>query len=101
VPETFRGRLNFGSAPFRYSANCLPASSRTFEDPKEVTFLQSSTEVIFSASAVRVMKPKGEGNDLLEIASSLMSQLLSVFGRVKQDLKVVEKLNPKTRWVLG
>jgi hypothetical protein len=47
------------------------------------------------------MKPKGEGNDLLEIAASLMSQLLSVFGRVKQDLKVVEKLNPKTRWVLG
>jgi hypothetical protein len=79
----------------------LAASSITFADPTEVTFLQSSTEVIFSSSAVMVMKPKGEGNDRLEIADSLMSQLLSVLGLARQDLQVVEKLNPKTYWVLG
>jgi hypothetical protein len=48
-----------------------------------------------------VMKPKGEGKDRLEISDSLMPQLLSVSGLAKQDLKVVEKLNPKTHWVLG
>jgi hypothetical protein len=37
--------------------------------------LQSSTAVIFSASAVMVMKPKGEGNDRLEIADSLIGHL--------------------------
>jgi hypothetical protein len=63
--------------------------------------LQSSTAVIFSASAVMVMNPKGEGNDRLEITDSLMSQLLSVFGLGKQDFKDVEKLNPKTNWGLG
>jgi hypothetical protein len=67
------------------------------EEPKEVAFLHSSTEVIFLSSAVMVMKPKGEGNDRLEITDSLMPQLLSVFEPFKQDLKVVEKLNPKTR----
>jgi len=43
---------------------------------------------------VKVMKPKEEGNDRLEINESLMSQLLWVFEPFKQDLKVVEKLNP-------
>jgi hypothetical protein len=47
------------------------------------------------------MKPKGEGNDRLEITDSLMSQLLSVFGLGKQDFNDVEKLNPKTHWALG
>jgi hypothetical protein len=42
------------------------------------------------------MKPKGEGNDRLEINESLMSQLLWVFEPFKQDLKVAEKPNPKT-----
>jgi hypothetical protein len=32
------------------------------------------------------MKPNGEGKDRLEIADSLMHQLLSVFEPVKQDL---------------
>ena len=48
-----------------------------------------------------VMKPKGEGNDRLEIADLLMSQLLSVLGLARQDLQVVEMLNPKTHRVLG
>jgi hypothetical protein len=48
-----------------------------------------------------VMKPKGEGNDRLEIADSLMSQLLSVFGLGVVFCGVVEKLNPKTNWGLG
>ena len=59
-------------------------------------FLQSSTEVIFSSSAVMVMKPKGEGNDRLEITDSLMPQFLSLFDSVKAIFRVVEKLNPKT-----
>ncbi len=64
--------------------------------------MHSSTAVIFSASAVMVMKPKGEGKDLLEIADSLMPQLLSLFQLIKPDLKVVEKLNPKTMvWSWG
>jgi hypothetical protein len=57
----------------------VPASSRTLEEPKEVNFLHSSTEVIFSASALMVMKPKGEGKDRLDLADSLMPQLLSFF----------------------
>jgi hypothetical protein len=48
-----------------------------------------------------VMKPKGEGKDRLDLADSLMPQLLSVFALGKQDFKVVEKLNPKTHWALG
>ena len=79
----------------------MPASSRTLEEPKEVNFLHSSTEVIFSASALMVMKPKGEGKDRLDLADSLMPKLLSVFALGKQDFKVVEKLNPKTHWALG
>jgi hypothetical protein len=79
----------------------LPASSRTFDEPTERTFLHSSTAVIFSASAVMVMKPKGVAKDRFEITDSLMPQLLSIFELGKQDLKVVEKLNPKTYWVLG
>jgi hypothetical protein len=59
-------------------------------------FLQSSTEVIFSSSAVMVMKPKGEGNDRLEITDSFMPQFLSLFDSVKAIFWVVEKLNPKT-----
>jgi hypothetical protein len=43
-----------------------------------------------------VMKPKGEGNDRLEITDSLMPQLLSIFDSVKAIFGVVEKLNPKT-----
>jgi hypothetical protein len=66
------------------------------DDPSEVTFLQSSTAVIFSASAVMVMKPKGEGNDCLEIADSLMSQLLSIFDLGTVFCGVVEKPNPMT-----
>ena len=62
----------------------------------EFAFLQSSTEVIFSSSAVMVMKPKGEGNDRLEITDSLMPQLLSLFDSTKAIFGVVEKLNPKT-----
>jgi hypothetical protein len=42
------------------------------------------------------MKPKGEGNDRLEITDSLMSQLLSFFDSAKAIFRVVEKLNPKT-----
>jgi hypothetical protein len=41
--------------------------------------------MIFSASAVMVIKPKGEGKDRLEIADSLMSKLLSVLELDKQD----------------
>jgi hypothetical protein len=37
--------------------------------------LQSSTAVIFSASAVMVMNPKGEGNDRLEITDLLIGHL--------------------------
>ncbi len=62
----------------------------------EFAFLQSSTIVIFSSSAVMVMKPKGEGNDRLEITDSLMPQLLSFFDSIKAIFGVVEKLNPKT-----
>jgi hypothetical protein len=43
-----------------------------------------------------VMKPKGEGNDRLEIADSLMSQLLSIFDLGTVFCGVVEKPNPKT-----
>jgi hypothetical protein len=68
------------------------------EEPTEFAFLQSSTELIFSSSAVIVMKPKGEGNDRLEITDSLMPQLLSLFDSVKAIFRVVEKLNPKTHW---
>jgi hypothetical protein len=42
-----------------------------------------------------VMKPKGEGNDRLEIADSLMSQLLSIFDLGIGFCGVVEKPNPK------
>jgi hypothetical protein len=52
--------------------------------------------VIFLSSAVMVMKPKGEGNDRLEITDSLMPQLLWFFDSVKAIFRVVEKLNPKT-----
>jgi hypothetical protein len=62
----------------------------------EFASLQSSTEVIFSSSAVMVMKPKGEGNDRLEITDSLMPQFSSLFDSVKAIFWVVEKLNPKT-----
>ena len=48
-----------------------------------------------------VMKPKGEGKDRLEIADSLMSQLLPLFELGRRDFEVVEKLNPKTQWALG
>lgn len=64
-------------------------------------FLHSSTEVIFSSSAVMVMKPKGEGKDRFEITDALMSQLLSLFALDKQYLKVVEKLNPQDPLGLG
>jgi hypothetical protein len=96
-----RGRLNFGRFPFRYESICFAASSRTLEDPTEFAFLQSSTIVIFSSSAVIVMKPKGEGYDRLEITDSLMPQLLSVFDSGKVIFGDVERLNPKTHWVLG
>jgi hypothetical protein len=43
-----------------------------------------------------VMKPKGEGNDRLEITDSLMPQFSSLFDSVKAIFWVVEKLNPKT-----
>jgi hypothetical protein len=52
--------------------------------------------VIFSASAVMVMNPKGEGNDRLEIADSLMSQLLSIFDLGIVFCGVVEKPKPMT-----
>jgi hypothetical protein len=42
------------------------------------------------------MKPKGEGNDRLEITDSLMPQLLPFFDSTKAIFEVVEKLNPKT-----
>jgi hypothetical protein len=71
------------------------------EEPKELAFLQSSTAVIFSPSAVMVMKPKGEGKDRLEIAGSLMHQLLRIFLPEKHFRLIVEKLIPKTRLGLG
>jgi hypothetical protein len=42
------------------------------------------------------MKPKGEGNDRLEITDSLMPQLLSFFDSAKAIFGVVEKQNPGT-----
>lgn len=59
--------------------------------------MHSSTAVIFSASAVMVMKPKGEGKDRLEIGDSFIHQLLPFFDLGKAFSRVVEKLNPKTR----
>jgi hypothetical protein len=95
------GRLNLESEPFRYKSICLAASSRTFEEPREFAFLHSSTDVIFSASAVKVMKPNGVGKDRLEIALSLMPQLLPFFDFVKAISGIGEKLHPKTQWALG
>jgi hypothetical protein len=42
-----------------------------------------------------VMKPKGEGNDRLEITDSLMPLLLWFFDSVKAIFGDVEKQNPR------
>jgi hypothetical protein len=47
------------------------------------------------------MKPNGVGKDRLEIALSLMPQLLPFFDFVKAISGIGEKLHPKTQWALG